>query len=190
MSNIKILHQETLSDNKFQLKNFTYLKPDADGEMQEQKTEVYYRPDAAAILLYDKEHQKILLTRQFRLPTYLNGNESGYLTEACAGLIDEGETPEETIIREAKEELGIDIRNINKTGAVYTSAGGITEYLHLFIGAYQSTAYKSTAGGLAAEGEVIEPVEINFDEAKTMLKDGKFNDAKTVILLQYYFLFC
>jgi nudix-type nucleoside diphosphatase (YffH/AdpP family) len=110
--------------------------------------------------------------------------------EACAGLIDDGETPEQTIIREAKEELGVDISNINKVGAVYTSGGGITEYLHLFVAAYDSSAFKSTMGGLAAEGEVIEPVELNFDDAKTMLKNGELNDAKTVMLLQYYFLFC
>jgi len=190
MSTIKILNSETLSDRKFPLKTFTYLKPDAEGKMQEQKTEVYYRPDAVGILLYDQDKQKLLLTQQFRLPTYLNGNDSGYITEACAGLIDEGETPEQTIIREAKEELGIDIRNIDKIGAVYTSAGGITEYLHLFIAVYESSAFKATLGGLAAEGEVIKHVELNFNEAKTMLKEGKFNDAKTVMLLQHYFLFC
>ncbi len=190
MSTIQILTRETLSDQKYPLKTFTYLKLDAGGKMQEQKTEVYYRPDAVALLLYDKAKEKLLLTKQFRLPAYLNGNESGYLTEVCAGLIDEGETPEQTIIREAKEELGIDISNIQKTGAVYTSAGGITEYLHLFVAAYDSSAFKAAPGGLAAEGEVIEPVELNFDEAKTMLKAGQFNDAKTVMLLQYYFLFC
>jgi nudix-type nucleoside diphosphatase (YffH/AdpP family) len=190
MSTIQILNRETLSDNKYPLKNFTYLKPDAEGNMQEQKTEVYYRPDAVAVLLYDQDKQKFLLSKQFRLPAYLNGNESGYLPEACAGLIDEGETPEQTVVREAKEELGVDIGNFNKIGAVYTSAGGITEYLHLFVAAYNSSAFKATSGGLAAEGEVIEPVELNFDEAKTMLKDGQFNDAKTVMLLQYYFLFC
>ncbi|WP_342645655.1 NUDIX domain-containing protein [Mucilaginibacter sp. CSA2-8R] len=190
MSTIQILNRETLSDKKYPLKNFTYLKPDAEGNMKEQKTEVYYRPDAAAILLYDKEKQKLLLTKQFRLPTYLNGNESGYLTEACAGLIDDGETPEQTVIREAKEELGVDISNIDKVGAVYTSGGGITEYLHLFIAAYDSLAFKPTMGGLAAEGEIIEPFELNFAEAKTKLKNGELNDAKTVMLLQYYFLFC
>lgn len=190
MSTIQILNRETLSDQKYPLKAFTYLKPDADGKMQEQKTEVYYRPDAVAALLYDQDKQKLLLTKQFRLPAYLNGDESGYLTEACAGLIDDGETPEQTIIREAKEELTVNISNLRKIGAVYTSAGGITEYLHLFVAAYDSLAFKSRLGGLATEGEVIEPIELNFEEAKTMLKDGQFNDAKTVMLLQYYFLFC
>lgn len=190
MAEIKITNTETLSERKFPLKFYTYQKPDAEGDIQELKTEVYFRPDAVAVLLYDNQQQKFMLTRQFRLPSFLNGNHTGYLTEACAGLIDEGETPEETAQREVSEELGYKIDNLTKIGAVYTSAGGITEYVHLYTAAYNANEQRNGGGGLPEEGEVIEAIELNFNDAREMLKQGKINDAKTVMLLQYYFLFC
>ena len=172
------------------LKYITYKKPDAEGKSKELKAEVYFRPDATAVLLYNTDQQKFLLTRQFRLASFLNGNTTGYLTETCAGLIDEGETPEQTAIREVSEELGYEINNIKKIGAVYTSAGGVTEYIHLFIAAYNSEKKAGQGGGLPEEGEEIEAVELSFSDAREMLKQGKINDAKTVMLLQHYFLFC
>jgi len=190
MAEIKITNTETLSERKFPLKFYNYQKPDANGKMQDLKAEVYFRPDAVAILLYDTQQQKFMLTRQFRLPSFLNGNSSGYLIEACAGLIDEGETPEKTAEREVSEELGCEIDNLTKIGAVYTSAGGITEYVHLFIAAYNANEQRNGGGGLPEEGEEIEAVEVGFTDARAMLKEGKINDAKTVMLLQYYFLFC
>jgi GDP-mannose pyrophosphatase NudK len=190
MPDIKIINRETLSQRKFQLEYITYLKPDAEGNMGEHQAEIYYRPDAAAVLLYDSGRKKFLLASQFRLASYLNGNETGYLTEACAGLIDEGETPEQTAIREVKEELGYSISNINKVGSVYTSAGGITEFVHLFTAAYNAESeHTGGGGGLPEEGEEIDAIEMDFDEAYNMLKEGKINDAKSVMLLQHYFLF-
>jgi GDP-mannose pyrophosphatase NudK len=189
MSDIKITNREKLSQRKFPLEYITYLKPDAEGNLHEHQAEIYYRPDAAAVLLYDSGRKKFLLARQFRLASYLNGNKTGYLTEACAGLIDEGETPEQTAIREVKEELGYSISNINKIGSVYTSAGGITELVHLFTAAYNAESEHTGGGGLPEEGEEIDAIEMDFDDAYNMLKDGKINDAKTVMLLQHYFLF-
>jgi GDP-mannose pyrophosphatase NudK len=189
MAQIKISKTELLSDKKFPLKNYTYEKPDANGQIQEHKTEVYFRPDAAAVLLYDEQAEKFLLTRQFRLPSYLNQNTSGYLTEVCAGLIDDGETPEQTIIREAEEELGCKVVDPQYVGAYYTSAGGITEYLHLFMAPYNSKVERGKGGGLPEEGEDIEILEMDFAEVRDLLNNQKLNDAKTVMLLQHYFLF-
>jgi len=189
MPDIKIINRETLSQRKFPLEYITYLKPDEEGNMGEHQAEIYYRPDAAAVLLYDLGRKKFLFASQFRLASFLNGNETGYLTEACAGLIDEGETPEETAIREVKEELGYTISNINKVGSVYTSAGGITEHVHLFTAAYNGETEHAGGGGLPEEGEEINAIEMDFDDTYNMLKDGKINDAKTVMLLQHYFLF-
>jgi len=189
MSAIQITSRETLSAQKYPLKHYTYQQPDGNGQMQELASEVYHRPDAVAVLLYNIHEEKFVLTRQFRLPSYLNGNHSGYLTETCAGLIDEGETPEQTAIREVKEELGYQISNLTKVGAVYTSAGGITEYLHLFISPIDDLQNHGIGGGLAEEGEDIETIILNFDKAHNLLKHGKLNDSKTVMLLQHYFLF-
>lgn len=156
--------------------------------MHEQVNEVYFRPDAVAVLLVDPQRKNFLLTRQFRLPTFLNGNEKGYLVETCAGLIDEGETPEQAVRREVEEETGYPLSGLEKIGGIYTSAGGITEFVHLFVAGYESDGPHGKGGGKPGEGEDIELLEISFDEARAHLKQGAVRDAKTLLLLQHYFL--
>jgi GDP-mannose pyrophosphatase NudK len=189
MSKIKITQTKQLSNQRFQLNTYTYLKPNVSGKMQEHNAEVYFRPDAVALLLYDENERKFLLTRQFRFPTYLNQNPDGYIVEVCAGLIDEGETPVQAVIREAKEEVGYTVTSPENVGAYYTSAGGITELIHLFIAPYDANQPRSGGGGLPEEGEEIDILELDFDEALQLIKENKLNDAKTVMLLQHYFLF-
>jgi GDP-mannose pyrophosphatase NudK len=188
MEEIRVFNQEILSDRKYPLKEISFEKPGQDGEKIKQLHEVYYRPDAVAVLMVDYKEEKILLSRQFRIPTFLNGNESGYLVETCAGLIDDMESPEEAAIREALEETGYTLSNLQKVGGVYPSAGGLTEYVHLFIAAYNSKGKHELGGGLKEEGENIENVEISFQEALEKVKTASFNDAKTLLLLQHFFL--
>jgi nudix-type nucleoside diphosphatase (YffH/AdpP family) len=126
----------------------------------------------------------VVLTRQFRLPTYLNGNTSGMVIEACAGLLDT-ENPEECIIRETEEETGYRLSSVKKVFQSYMSPGSVTEILHFFIGEYQSEMKVSEGGGLAEEHENIEVLEYSFDEAYQMIASGEINDAKTIMLLQY-----
>jgi GDP-mannose pyrophosphatase NudK len=188
MKDIRIFNQEILSDKKYPLKEISFEKPGKGGKAVKQLHEIYYRPDAVAVLMVDRNEQRILLTRQFRIPTYLNGNESGYLVEVCAGLIDDMESPEEAVIREALEETGYEITNLQKIGAVFPSGGGLTEYLHLFIADYDSKGNHQEGGGLEEEGEYIEKLEISFKDAFEKVKGGGFNDAKTLLLLQHFFL--
>jgi GDP-mannose pyrophosphatase NudK len=188
MATIQILNRETLSHKKYPLQNIRFERPDADGKFHTLEKEVYFRPDAVAVLLVDDKHKKILLGRQFRLPAFLNGCDKGYLVETCAGIIDEDETEEQTAYREVKEETGYQITNLNKIGGVYASVGGSTEFVHLFTANYTSDGQHSKSGGLAAEGEDIELIEMSLDEAKEKLKQGWFIDAKTVLLLQHFFL--
>jgi GDP-mannose pyrophosphatase NudK len=187
MNKINILKEEVLSDEKFPLKSFTYEKPSLTGEMHEQQNEVYFRPDAVAVLLADPDKEVFLMTKQFRMPTYLNGNETGYLVETCAGMIDEGEEPEDAARREVLEETGFKVRDLQKVAAIYTSAGGITELLHLFVANYSSSDEHEEGGGLEEEGEDIELVELGFEEARAQLRAGTINDAKTLLLLLHYF---
>jgi len=188
MSTIQILKKETLSEVKYPLQYITFEKPDEFGEFHNLAKEVYFRPDAIAVLLVDEDQQKILLTKQFRLATFLNGNDSGYLVEACAGLIDEDETPEQTARREAAEETGYEIGDLEKIGGAFSSPGGTTEFMHLFIGAYQSKTDHQKFGGLKGEGESIELIELGFDEARQQMMAGAFRDLKTILLLQQFFL--
>lgn len=188
MAGITITKEEILSDKKYPLKKYSFQRTDSKGELLEKNNEVYFRPDAVTVLLADSVNRTFLMTKQFRLPSHLNGNETGFLVEACAGLIDECETPEETAFREVDEELGYPIQNLKKIGGVYTSAGGITEFLHMYIAEYDSKGTHGAGGGLEEEGEDIERLEMSFDEAREALQRGDFADAKTVMLLQHYFL--
>jgi nudix-type nucleoside diphosphatase (YffH/AdpP family) len=188
MATIQILDKQTISGSKYPLKKIKFEKPDLDGKMHDEEIEVYYRPDAVGVLMVDEKKEKILLTRQFRMPAFLNGSESGYLVEACAGLIDETETPEQAMRREVIEETGYTVDSFEKIAGVYSSAGGITEFLHLYIARFDSTAAREKGGGLAAENEAVENLALTFEEAKEKLKRGEIRDAKTLILLQHYFL--
>lgn len=188
MATIQILTRETLSSKKYPLQMITYEKPGLDGVFHEKQTEVYFRPDAVAVLLADEQHQKFLLTKQFRLPAFLNGSDTGYLVEACAGIMDEGETEEQTVQREVGEETGYQVGELTKIGGVYTSVGGSTEFVHLFIGNFDISSKHGKGGGKEGEGEDIELVVMDFNDAREKLKQGWFIDAKTILLLQHWFL--
>ena len=181
---ITIQKTEVLSDNWYLLKkvSFDYKMGDQDSETQVR--EVYDRGNGAVILLYNSTNKTVVLTRQFRLPTYLNGNASGMVIEACAGLLD-AENPEECIIRETEEETGYRLSSVKKVFQSYMSPGSVTEILHFFIGEYQPNMKVSDGGGLAEEHENIEVLEYPFQEAYQMIASGEIIDAKTIMLLQY-----
>lgn len=181
---ITIQKTELLSDNWYLLKkvSFDYKMENQDSETQVR--EVYDRGNGAVILLYNSTNKTVVLTRQFRLPTYLNGNTSGMVIEACAGLLD-AENPEECIIRETEEETGYRLSTVKKVFQSYMSPGSVTEILHFFIGEYQPNMKVSDGGGLAEEHENIEVLEYSFQEAYQMIASGEIIDAKTIMLLQY-----
>lgn len=181
---ITIHKTELLSDNWYLLNkvSFDYKMGDQDSETQVR--EVYDRGNGAVILLYNSTNKTVVLTRQFRLPTYLNGNTSGMVIEACAGLLD-AENPEECIIRETEEETGYRLSSVKKVFQSYMSPGSVTEILYFFIGEYQPNMKVSDGGGLAEEHENIEVLEYPFQEAYQMIASGEIIDAKTIMLLQY-----
>lgn len=181
---IKIQKTELLSNNWYLLNKVTFDFLRKDGVWITQKREVYDRGNGAGILLYNREQKTIILTRQFRLPSYLNGNETGMMIEVCAGLLDQDQ-PEQCIIRETEEETGYRIKSVQKILETFVSPGAVTEILHLFVGEYDETMKVNEGGGLEHEQEEIEVIEIPFDEAFNMIATGEIKDAKTIILLQY-----
>ncbi|MFC5682863.1 GDP-mannose pyrophosphatase NudK [Flavobacterium sp. MAHUQ-51] len=181
---ITIQNTELLSDNWYILNKVTFDYQKTDNKIITQKREVYDRGNGAAILLYNKENKTIILTRQFRLPTYLNGNQNGMMIEVCAGLLDQDE-PEQCIIRETEEETGYRITKVQKIMETYMSPGAITEILYLFIGEYDASMKVSEGGGLDHEQEDIEVIEMPFEQAYNMIATGELKDAKTIMLLQY-----
>jgi GDP-mannose pyrophosphatase NudK len=181
---ITIQKTELLSDNWYLLNKVTFDYKMGDQDSETQVREVYDRGNGAVILLYNSTNKTVVLTRQFRLPTYLNGNTSGMVIEACAGLLDT-ENPEECIIRETEEETGYRLSSVKKVFQSYMSPGSVTEILHFFIGEYQPNMKVSDGGGLAEEHENIEVLEYSFQEAYQMITSGEIIDAKTIMLLQY-----
>jgi GDP-mannose pyrophosphatase NudK len=181
---VKNLRIEILSDNWYTLKKATYEYLKNDGTWQSQSREAYDRGNGATILLYNKEYKKVILTKQFRLPSFINGNPSGMLIEACAGLLDK-DNPEDCIKRETEEETGYKISNPRKIFEAYMSPGSVTEILYFFVAEYTRSMKVNEGGGIAQEQEDIEVLEITLDKAMQMIADGEIRDAKTIMLLQY-----
>lgn len=181
---IRIVNEEILSDNWYVLKKITYMSEASDGSWNSQSRESYDRGNGATILLYNREKQTVILTRQFRIPTYVNGNETGLLIEACAGLLDK-ESAEDSIRRETEEETGYRVANVQKIGEAYMSPGSVTEILHFFVAEYSPVMKIGEGGGVKEEQENIEVLEYPFQQALDMIKAGEIKDGKTIMLLQY-----
>lgn len=183
-TNVKILNTEILSNNWYTLKKITFEYQKKDGSWITQSREAYDRGNGATILLYHKEQQTVILTQQFRLPTYINGNENGLLIEACAGLLDK-DNAEDCIRRETEEETGYKITDVRKIFEAFMSPGSVTEILHFFIAEYTKDMKVNEGGGVAQEEENIEVLEVPIQDALKMVETGAIKDGKTIMLLQY-----
>lgn len=181
---VRNIKKELLSDNWYSLHKVTFEYQREDGEWETQIREAYDRGNGAVILLYNKEKGSVILTRQFRMPTYLNGNEDGMMVEACAGILEKGNA-EQTIIMEVEEETGYKITEVQKVFESYMSPGSVTEVLFFFIGQYEANMKVSEGGGAEDETENIEVLEMTFQKAQQMMSNGQIKDAKTIMLLQY-----
>nr|WP_237694504.1 NUDIX domain-containing protein [Streptomyces sp. SID2563] len=155
-----------------------------DGRWETQQRETYDRGNGAVVLPYDTERGRVLLTRQFRYPAYVNGHPDGMLIEAAAGLLDE-QDPYTAIRRESAEELGIRLGDLVPVLDAYMSPGSVTERLHFFAAPYTPADRTSAGGGVEEEGEDIEVLELPFAEALAMTRDGRITDGKTIMLLQW-----
>ncbi len=184
MNDINILETKILSDNWYILKKVTYEYVKNNGVRETQTREAYDRGNGATILLYNKAQRTVILTKQFRLPTYINGNTSGMLIEACAGLLDK-DNPEDCIRRETEEETGYQVKDVRKIFEAYMSPGSVTEILYFFVAEYSKEMKVNAGGGLEDEEENIEVLEPGFDKAIEMMHNGEIKDAKTIMLLQY-----
>ncbi|HEY2452249.1 MAG TPA: GDP-mannose pyrophosphatase NudK [Scandinavium sp.] len=180
--NIEIIKDQILSENYFVLRNLTYDLTRKDGDVVRHKREVYDRGNGATILLYNPQKKTVVLVRQFRVATWVNGNADGRLIETCAGLLDDDE-PEVCIRKEAVEETGYQIDDVRKVFELYMSPGGVTELVHFFIAEYHDTLRATMGGGV--EDEDIDVLEMLFEHALAMIKSGEIRDGKAVILLQY-----
>jgi nudix-type nucleoside diphosphatase (YffH/AdpP family) len=176
------MHATTiLSMRKYLLRNFDFSWRRTDGSWQRQQREIYDKGDGAAVLLYDRTKQTVVLIRQFRMPAFVSGYPH-MMVEVAAGVLD-GADPATRIKAEIEEETGYKVAHVEKVFETYMSPGAFTEKLHLFIAEYDARPGKG--GGLEDEGEDIEVFELPFAEAYAMIATGEIVDAKTIILLQF-----
>ena len=182
--NVRLVDAQVLSDNWYTLRKISVELRRRDGQWQRLSREAYDRGNGAALLLWDPRRSTVVLTRQFRLPAFLNGSPDGQLIEACAGLLD-GDEPEACIRREAEEETGYRIRTPRKLFEAYMSPGSVTEKLHFFVAEYEPGDRVRAGGGLMEEGEDIEVIEMPLAEALAAIASGRIQDGKTIMLLQH-----
>jgi nudix-type nucleoside diphosphatase (YffH/AdpP family) len=180
---VRIVREEILSDHYLPLKNVTYAQHRHDGELQVESREVYDNANGAAVLLYNRAHRSVVLTRQFRIGARLAGHD-GFLLEAAAGMLD-GADPATRALAEAREETGYAIDHVQPALELYVSPGSTTERIHLFVAEYERAQRCDRGGGNPEEGEDIDVIELDFDDALAMIETGDIVDAKTVILLLY-----
>jgi nudix-type nucleoside diphosphatase (YffH/AdpP family) len=180
---IRNLRETVLSNETFLLRRLEFEERRRDGRWQPLRRELYDHGNAAAILPYDPARGTVLLVRQIRFVTYLNGYQHP-LIEVCAGMLDQDD-PVTAIIREAEEELGYRISGPRHVFDAFMSPGCFSERLSFFVATYTAADHNGQGGGLAAEGEDIEVLELPLDEAVAMIGEGRIVDAKTIMLLQW-----
>jgi len=181
---VKNIKKVLLSNNWYTLNKVIFDYRMEDGEWVEQAREAYDRGNGATVLLYNKIKQTVILVSQFRMPTYLNGNTTGMMIETCAGLLD-GDDPETCVIKEAEEESGFRVSQVEKVFEAYMSPGAVTEIIHFYVAEYNDHDKIGEGGGLDSEQEDILVMEVDFKEALNMIVTGQIKDAKTIMLLQY-----
>ena len=184
MNYVQNIRTKILANDWSLLRKLTYEFRKKDGSFETQVREVYDRGDGVTILLSHPVRKNILLVKQFRIPTYLNGNADGHLIETPAGKL-EKESPETCIKREVLEETGYQIDRVEKIFEVYMSPGSVTERIHFFRASYGDDMKVNSGGGNSEEQENIEILELPLEEAMKMIEEGKIKDAKTIMLIQH-----
>ncbi|GCE08685.1 NUDIX domain-containing protein [Dictyobacter aurantiacus] len=181
---VEILEQRVLLDDFFKIEEAHLRFRRFDGQMSDPvRRLVLERGDAVAALLVNTNTRKVLMTNQFRYPTW--GKGPGWLHEVVAGMIDENEQPEDAVRREIHEEIGYQVHELTPIATFYVSPGGSSERIFLFYAEVTSADRISNGGGLANEHEDIELIEVSFDELWDVLKRGEIRDAKTLIAVQW-----
>ena len=180
---IHVISRTPLADAWAYLERVEFNYRRSNGQWQTQRREIYHRGHGAAVLLYNLSNRTIVLTRQFRFPDWECGGD-GFLIEVPAGII-ESDDPAETVRRETEEETGFLIAEPSFLFKAYASPGSVTEQLHYFCAAYEPQNRCGSGGGLVDEGEDIEVLEVDIDEAVRWVSDGSIIDAKSILLIQY-----
>lgn len=183
---VKLISKETVWKRFVHLQTLVFDQQMPDGRVIRIDREVHDHGSAAAILLFDPAKDAVVLVRQFRPAAFVNGDPI-FMLEVPAGLIDDDQ-PDEAIRREAMEETGYEVKDVQYLFETYASPGTLTEKVGLFYARVDLEEKAGIGGGLDTEGEDIEVLSIPLDEAFGMITTGEITDAKTIILLQWAML--
>ena len=186
MSNrIKNVSSKVISNFWAKLEQVSFDFVFKNGKTERLTHEVYGKNDGVAVLLYNPSTKNVILSKQFRIPMYVAGVKNGFSIEVVGGAIDPSESPETSVIRETKEEVGYNINQLQKVATIFLSPGLMKEQVHLYVAAYKDEDKIEKGGGLASESEEIEVLETNFLDALQMIENEEIIDARTIMLLQY-----
>lgn len=184
---VKILSENVVFDNFFRIKKAQLRHKLFNGKMSEELTRLSFeRGDSAAVIMHSLPDDSIILTEQFRYPTY--GKNSGWILEIPAGSVeaDEVADPTKTMRREILEEIGYSAtQQFHKICTFYVSPGGTSERIHLYYTRVTPKDKVARGGGVMHEGEDIRVLSIKVDDALRMVEQGKLLDAKSIIALQW-----
>jgi ADP-ribose pyrophosphatase len=156
-----------------------------NGEMSPVITrELMERGQAVAVLLYDQQRDAVILIEQFRIGA-MDDPHSAWLLELVAGMIEEGEQPEDVARRESMEESGCALEQLKLIGQYYVSPGGCSEQIVLYFAQVDSHGLDGTIAGVDNESEDIRVHVLPWTEVEEMLTAGKINNATAIIGLQW-----
>jgi ADP-ribose pyrophosphatase len=184
--NWKIIKQTRMFDGHFKVDELL-LEHDAyrGGALRNVRREIVSRQNAVAVVPYDPLRDTVVLTEQFRVGAIYSSNP--WLLEIVAGLIEEGEAVEEVARRETLEEIGCEIHRIKPVATFFTSPGGVTEHMTLFVGEVDS-AQVTRFAGMCEEHEDIQVVVTSVKQIAHMLDEGEILSATPLIGLQWLLL--
>lgn len=187
LQNIEVEKKVTLYKQFFEVDEYFFRYPHYNGEMSPViSREVMERGNAAGVLLYDPNKDRLVFVEQLRIGAFVAG-EHPWILECVAGIVDPGETPRQVVVREAKEEAGADVSEIEPITEYFSSPGGLSEKIFLYCGRVDSDCVADFAG-LASEDEDIRVLVLSVEETDKYLKEGKFNNALTIIAVQWFMM--
>lgn len=184
---VKLLGKKNLYQGFFSMEKYRYQHRRYQGDWSPViEREIFERGNAVGVLLYDKAKDCFVLVEQCR-PGAMATSDTPWLLEIVAGMVEEGEQPDDVAQREALEEAGCEPQHLIPMPGYWVSPGGTTEYVDLFLGLVDSEEAAEFAG-LETEHEDIKVLVLDRSKLLNLLQQGHINNAMAMIAIQWFLL--